>query len=223
MTDIDLSNGYTEAEAKLQVRALLNEATEGFYLDDEIENWLKEGAADVAVKTLCVEKKDTITLVTNTFEYDDLVTLGADKVPNIIKVHSAIYDDGSHGYLGLVRINPRMMGHLAHNTADKPRHFWHFAQKIGIWPPPSSTYNGKTVMLYFSYIADDITDLPYFYQGFPILYAAAMGKLKARLNAEAHQFYMTYVNSLNFHRADLYMLEADSKDMFEIPDSILTP
>lgn len=218
MAALDLSDGYTAAEALQQVRVLLNEPSPLFWTADEINKWIQEATADISTKTLCVEKKDTIALATNTLEYTALETLGAGAIANIIKVHAVIYNNDSTTYTGLVKIHPRMIQHLPEATSGVPKYYYHFASRIGFFPIPSSSENGHSPIIYFSISDETITNLPYYYQLGAIYYAVAMARQKEGNNAEAQQFYSMYVNSVYFHRADLYQRGIDSKDMFQIPD-----
>lgn len=218
MAALDLSDGYTAAEALQQVRTLLNEPTANYWSDDELNKWIQEACIDISTKTLCVEKKDTIALATNTLEYTALETLGAGAIADIIKVYGCIYNNDSTTYKGLIRIHPRQIKHLPESTSGPPFYYYHFAGRIGFFPIPSSSENGHSPIIYFSKADETITNLPYYYQLPAIYYAVAMARRKQRMEAEAMQFYMMYINSLNFYRADLYERGVDSKDMFQIPD-----
>lgn len=219
MAALDLSDGYTTAEAKQQVRSLLNEPTANYWTDDEIDKWIQEATVDISSKTLCVEKKDTIALVTNTMEYTALETLGAGAIADIIKVHAVIYNNDSTTYKGLMKIHPRAIAHLPDQAASGvPSYYYHFASRIGFFPIPASGQNAHSPIIYFSISEETITNLPYYYQLASIYYAVAMARKKQRMNAEADQFYAMYLNSMNFHRADLYDRGVDSKDMFQIPE-----
>lgn len=218
MTAISLP--YSAAEALTQVRALIGEPTASFWTDEELNNWVIEGAADISTKTLCFEKKDSIALVENQLEYTAFVTLGASKIAEVIKVYSCIYDDESNVYRGLQKIHPRMIQHLPQVTAGPSYYFYHFGGKIGIFPLPTATEEELTdpILVYCSMIADAITDLPDHYQQFAIIYAAAMAKFKERKNGEAMQLYQQYISSMNFHKIDLYERGVDAKSDMQQPD-----
>lgn len=218
MAALDLSDGYTTAEAKQQVRSLLNEPTANYWTDNEIDKWIQEATVDISSKTLCVEKKDTIALATNILEYTALETLGAGAIADIVKVHAVIYNNDSTTYKGLIKIHPRAIAHLPESTSGVPNYYYHFASRIGFFPIPSSSENGHSPIIYFSISDETITNLPYYYQLAAIYYAVAMARKKQRMEAEAQQFYMMYINSMRFHRMDLYERGVDSKDMFKIPD-----
>lgn len=218
MAALDLTDGYTTAEAKGQVRSLLNEPTASYWTDAEIDLWIQEATMDISVKTLCVEKKNTIALVTNTLEYTTLES-GSVSIGTVVKVHAIIYNDDSTVHKGLVKIHPRAIAHLPDIAASGvPSYYYHFAERIGFFPIPSAGENGDSPIVYYSARDETITNLPYYYQLAAIYYAVSMARKKQGMIAEANQFYAMYMNSLAFYRADLYERGVDSKDMFQIPD-----
>lgn len=219
MAALDLIAGYSTTEALGQVRSLLNEPTASYWTNDELNKWVQEACVDISSKTLCVEKKDTIALATNTMEYTALETLGAGAIADIIKVHAVIYNDDSTTYKGLVKIHPRQIAHLPDQAASGvPSYYYHFGATIGFFPIPSSSENAHSPIVYFSISDETITNLPIFYQLAAIYYAVSMARKKQKMIAEANQFYTMYANSMVFNRADLYDPGAESKDMFQIPD-----
>jgi hypothetical protein len=142
-------------------------------------------------------------------------------IADIVKISSCIYDDGVYGYRGLVRIHPRMINHLPNIAPGEPFYFWHFANRIGIWPLTSAAIvaaAGK-VQLFYSAVSYAITDLPPYYQSLAVLYAAAKAKIKDGKYASANQLFAIYLNALSFQRTDLYEPGVDSKDMLQQPDN----
>ena len=211
---------YSAAEALIQVRALINETTPRFWTDEELNNWVIEGSVDISVKTLCYEVKDSIALLEDQLEYTAFVTLGAGKIAEVIKVYACIYDDESNVYRGLEKIHPRQIQHLPQSTAGPSYYYYHFGGKIGIFPIPTATEALLTdpVLVYCSMVAGAITNLPDHYQQFAVIYAAAMARFKERKNAEAMALYTKYINSMNFHRADIYERGVDAKSDMQTPD-----
>lgn len=215
---------YSAAEALTQVRALIGEASAGFWTDEELNNWVIEGSVDISVKTLCFEHRNSITLVASQLEYTDFISAPTTAgIAQAIKIYSCIYDDESNVYRGLQKIHPRQINHLSQNTAGPSYYYYHFAGSIGIWPLPTATEAALTdpILVYCSLVADAITDLPDHYQQFAIIYAAAMAKFKERKNAEAMSLYAKYINSMNFHRADIYERGVDAKSDFQTPDKTI--
>jgi hypothetical protein len=219
MAALDLSDGYTTAEARQQVRTLLNEPTPIFWTNDEIDKWIQEACVDITTKTLCYEKSDFITLVsTPVLTYGALQ--GGDSIDDIIKIYSVVYYNTANTYRGLNKIHPRHIQHLSESTAGEPYYWYHFGDELGIFPMTNAaivTAGGK-VKVFYSMADETITNLPYYYQLPAIIYAVAMARRKQRSEAEAMQLYRMYANSLSFYRVDLYERGVDSKDMFEIPD-----
>lgn len=212
---------YSAAEALTQVRSLIGEPTANFWSDEELNNWVIEGSVDISTKTLCYEHKNSIKLVANQLEYTDFVAAPTTNgIAQVVKVYGCIYDDEANVYRGLQKIHPRQIQHLSESTAGPPYYYYHFAGKIGLFPLPSATEAALTdpVLVYCSLVADAITDLPDHYQQFAIIYAAAMARFKERKNAEAMRLYTQYINSMNFHRADIYERPGDAKSDFQMPD-----
>lgn len=219
-----ISLPYSAAEALTQVRALIGEPTAAFWTDEEINNWVIEGSLDISVKTLCFEHRNSIKLVANQLEYADFVAAPTTAgIAQVIKVYSCIYDDESNVYRGLHKIHPRHIQNLAQSTAGPSYYYYHFGGKIGLFPLPTATEAALTdpILVYCSLVADAITDLPDHYQQFAIIYAAAMARFKERKNAEGMALYIKYINSMNFHRKDIYERGVDAKSDMQPPDRIV--
>lgn len=216
-----ISLPYSAAEALTQVRALIGEPSASFWSDEELNNWVIEASVDISVKTLCFEHKNTVALVASQLEYTNfLATPTTNGIAQVVKVYSCIYDDNSNDYTGLIKIHPRQIQHLPEATAGPSKYYYHFAGKLGIFPLPTATEAALTgpIIMLCSLVADAITDLPDHYQQFAVIYAAAMARFKERKNAEAMRLYTQYINSMNFHRADIYERGVDAKSDFQMPD-----
>lgn len=216
-----ISLPYSAVEARTQVRALIGEPTAKFWTDEEINNWVIEASADISTKTLCYEHRNSVTLVASQLEYVNFISAPTTNgIAQVVKIYGCIYDDESNVYRGLQKIHPRMINHMPHNTAGPSYYYYHFAGKIGIWPLPTATEAALTdpILVYCSLVADAITDLPDHYQQFAIIYAAAMARFKERKNLEGMALYTQYINSMNFHRADIYERGVDAKSDFQMPD-----
>lgn len=195
---------YTATTARTQVRSLLNETTASFWSDTEIDNWIKEATENISAKALCIQDTDTFLLVTSQYEYTDLVTNGADGVVDIVKVWGCIYLNPDDEYLGLKRVLPMQISDLPHSTAGIPKYFYHFDNKIGIFPLPTSAENGDSVKIYFSKQSQTIGDLPNEYQPLTFWYAAAMAYKKEHRYTESDKFYQMYLEGLNYLKQELY-------------------
>lgn len=202
------------AEARSQVRVLLDEPTAGFWTDDEIDSWVVEGTGDVATKTLCVEAKDTTVDVVDNQNF-------ADEPTDCIKIHAIqFFDNAATSYRGMAEIHPRLFKHLPNSNASggDPFYWFHYRDRIYLDPTPVSTDASDKLHVFFAKYSSDITDLPDEYQPFVIKYATSMARLKERKNVEAVRLYIEYLNDLRYHRADLLTHPVDSKDMMHQPD-----
>jgi len=195
---------YTSTTAITQVRALLNESSASFWSDTELGNWIKEATEAISARALCIQDTDTFLLVTSQYEYTDLVTNGADGVTDIVKVWGAIYLNPDGEYIGLKRVEPFQISDLPHMKAGPPIYYYHFDDKIGIFPLPTSAENGDSVKVYFSKQSQTIGDLPNEYQPLTFWYAAAMAYKKEHRYAESDKFYTMYMEALNALKQELY-------------------
>jgi len=220
MAALDFTDGFTAAEALQMVRAVLNEPTASYWTADEINKWIQEAVMDITTKTLCYEKSDDITLAATTRVYG---TIGSsDSVDDVLKIYGCIFNSGATPpvYRGLTKIHPRMINRLPEQTVGEPFYYYQFGDELGFFPLTSAgvVSAGGKVRVFYSFPDETITNLPYYYQVPSILYAVSRARAKQRMVQEADQFYMMYLNSIGFYRADLYERGVDSKDMFEIPD-----
>ena len=202
---------YTATTARTQVRALLDEATASFWSDTEIDNWIKEATENISARALCIQDTDTFLLATSQYEYTDLVTDGAAGVTEIVKVWGAIYLNPDDEYIGLKRIEAFQIADLPHMKSGPPVYYYHFDDKIGIFPLPASGQNGDSVKIYFSIQSQTIGDLPNEYQALTFLYAASMAYKKEHRYAESDKFYQMYLEELNALKKELYDVSPEQK------------
>lgn len=207
---------YTLAEALTEVRAIIREPTEILWTDTELNNFIKEGCVDITAKTLCYKK---------VAELDENIT--ADIIEYIVpslafKILSVEFKDGAaspNTYRGLIRIHPRQIEHDGSSGAGDPRYWYHYADRIGIYPVPASLDSSDRLSAHYALTSETITDLPDRYQQFAVNYAAAMALFKRRKNRAAVSLYSGYLNSVKFSRMDIENLEAvETKDQLQIPD-----
>lgn len=189
----------TLADATADVRQLLNEPSAVFWLDAEIEDWIKEGTRIIASKALCVEADDNLTLVTNQLLY---TSSDESWIADCIEPYAAIYDDGSNKYKGLIFVHPKQIGNLLTFTAGAPKYYSFHNRTFYVWPLPTSTVNGNTISILYSSESEDITVLKDEYQHLAILWAFAKAKEKDMKWAEAAQLKQQFYSELNFERAD---------------------
>lgn len=209
--------GAEPDDSVTEVRSLINETTASFWTDAQIQNWLDQGVRDVATRGLAIQDSDTFLLVTGQYEYTDLVTDGAAGVSDIVKVWGCIYQNPDDEYIGLKRINPSQVADLPHMKAGPPVYYYHFANKIGIFPLPASGQNGDTVKVYFSRKptgatnALRIAELPTEYKTLIYWFAAALAYKKEHRYAESDKFYQMYLQELNALKQELYNVRPEQK------------
>jgi len=198
---------YTLANAKTEVRALLNEETASYWSDTELENWIKQGCLDWSEKTLMLTKEDTITLATNTYKY---TTSTNSYIDNALRTLHA-----EHNNRALKRLSyEKLRGHnrLVLASSKNPEYFYDKYNgktfTFYIQGTPSVTQNGSIVTVTFAVRTDDITDIPYEYQHIIFLFAASKAKIKERQYQEAQLLWQIYTANLSFSR----------KDKLEIPE-----
>lgn len=205
----------TLANAVTDIRSFLNEDTEVFWSDTEIENWIKEGCRDFSSKSLMVEASGDITLATGQIAYDssDEAFIG-----DVLEPYAALYNDGSDNWKGILKAHPRMIGNEAVNTAGETKYYSLHNRTIYIWPPPTLAMvtAGAYIMLLYAMETDDITAIKDEYQHIPMLYARAMCLYKDKKFAEANAMMALYGTYTNFERQDKHGREQDTLDMFKI-------
>lgn len=203
------------SEVLTEVRAIIKEPTELFWRDTEINNWAKEGVVDICAKTLCYKAIDSSQAFTNSMIEYPVPTLA-------FKILSCEFYDSQASpvsYRGLIRIHPRQIQHETPFEPGDPGYWYHFADRIGIYPVPASTNGSDRLIIHYALTTDDITNLPDRFQTFVIYYAAAMALFKRRKNQGAVTLYSSYLNSVKFARIDLENLEAvDTKDQQNVYD-----
>jgi hypothetical protein len=208
-----ISFPLTAAEGLQAVRSILNEPTAAFWLDEEINNWIITASQDVALRGLGVIKSDSITLATDTQTYTAFTSAVA--VNKGLHILGITYPTT---HRGLMRIKPTNMGHLAHITAGPPQYYYHYNNTIGVFPVPTVTENNAVLPVYYVATADDIGELPPYYQEMPIWYALSMAYAKAGRDSWAQLASEYYESTLAAFKNDVYDLPPDSYDMLKQPD-----
>jgi len=196
----------TKANIHAEIRSLLNEATAGFFTNEEIDSWIDQAAIDISSKTLCYEQSSPITLMKYQIDYAYPM--------NCIKVVACLYDNK-----GLVRIDPEKLGNLTGKQGGPPGFFCDWAKKIYIEPVPNEAYNGQSVTVLFAAQTNDITNIDEQFKVHAILFGLWRGKLKDRKYGEASQVLNSYLNFLLFNRQDLLVREVTARSDRKIPDS----
>jgi hypothetical protein len=207
----------TLADAITEVRDNLNEATAVFWSDAQITKWIKEGTRIFSSKTLMVEDmQDLDPLVADQLSYSssDETWIG-----DMMEVYAALYNDGSTGYKGLIKVHPRQLGNLATRTSGPTKYYCQHNRRIYLWPLPNATVvaAGAKIQFLFAKETDDITTLTDEYQHLPIIYATAKAKQRDQKFAEAVALLSQFYQEVAFERSDKHAREVDSLDKFKIP------
>lgn len=189
----------TLAAAIAQVRSILNEANAVFWTDAEITAWIQEGVRYVAASADGAEADDTLTLATSQLSYTS-----ADEswIANCTIPYAAIYNNGSNKYKGLIFVHPKQIGNLLTFTPGDPKYFSFHNRTFYIWPLPTTTENGNTILMLYSQETDDITTLPDELQHLPILWAQSKAYEKDRMNAHAGALKQQFFSELDFTKQD---------------------
>lgn len=206
---------FTLTTATTAVRDNINEDNAAFWLNSEIETWIKEGTLIFSSATLMCEDTQDITLVQNQLNYS---SSDHSWIGNIQEIYAGIYNDGSNNFKGLIKAHPRMLGHLDTFAAGDPKYIMMHDRKLYVWPLTSASIAGKTVSVLHSKKTNDITQLEDEYQIWPIIYATAKAKEKDRRQAEASSLMAQFYTMVNFERQDKHAREVDSLDLFLIPE-----
>lgn len=118
---------------------------------------------------------------------------------------------------GMMRIHPRMMGHLPAAASGDSHFFYEFAQELGLAPGGGSL--GCTLNLHRAYLVDTFVDLPDDLQSLAILYAYVLALYKALKFETAALEYHTYLQTLFQIRRGIYGMDsADDKANFMLAD-----
>lgn len=181
------------ATIRARARSLLNEIVEGFYLDEEFNNWISDAAIDISGKTYCYMTNEYIDLVTMTELYD---------LPlNSLKIISVSYDG-----VGLERISVTMKGKQTAVITGKPKYYYEINSMLGVVPLPTAAELETTPQLetYVSMVTNNITNIPDKFQLAAVLFTTSMGLIKIKQYDKAVQLYNMYMASLGFDRQDVF-------------------
>ena len=198
-------------DQQTRVRDLLNESSAGYYTDAEIKRWLNDGERDVAIKGLCIESINSKSTVANT----RTIATPYNKVLYIE------YIPGSGTPIGLIKISPIHVGHVAVNGIT-PQYWFTWGKKIGIEPIPTAVY---TLNVYASILPtiemSDTTDepqIPTAFQLLPVRFAFIRGLLKSGKFQKAAQIYQSYISELQAGRDSIIGKYKDRINDTKVPD-----
>ena len=151
-------------------------------------------------------------------------------INDITKIYGCVYHKGDFvsgdmSYRGMLKSHPRTVRHLDQTgeSDGEPYYWYHFGDTIGVYPIPDTAQDNDCVLVYHSKVTEDIATLPDYYQAFAIYYAVAQARKKEGNYAEALMWESMYMNSILFHRRDIYDKGLDSDDMFHVQDRFQPP
>lgn len=204
-------NAYSAepADSVTIVRSMINETTESFWSDVQLQEWIDQGVLDVINRGLALQNYDDIALATGQYSYDT-TTEDSVSVADIIKVFGAVYLSPDNEYIGLKRITPSQISDITHSLAGPPKYYCHFGETIIILPRPSAAEDTQEVKLFYAMRttaatqALRIADVPATHKPLIYMYAAAMAYRKEHRIVEADKMYEMYLEKLNSLRSDIY-------------------
>jgi len=203
------------------VRAILNETTQGFWLTTELDNWAKEAVVDISVKSLCVEDTMDISVTAPNVLYTGTA------YEAVIYIHAA-WIVVSNTYRSLQKIHPRHM-HVQDServpaaTAGAPYYISLFGQQasdstVVIFPVPDASY---TVTMLYSKVTDDIIELPDQYRPLVVDYVLSRAYQKEKAFHASGASYDRYFTGLALNMRNFFNREVDSMDMLRLPDQTI--
>lgn len=208
---------FTRAEIHALVRKTINEPTANVFTDTEIDDLIDQGARSVSILTLCKHQTETESTLVEGYMYRALAT-------GFTKVESVWYNNGTEN-IGLQRIHPRQIGHVADATEDEPRWYFVFEQGLFLWPPHDTTAAGNSVTVLSYGIVDDYgaaasETLPNEVQPYCIDYALVWAYAKLGKHSLSRYYMQNYLAKCFTYRRNVYdaIGMVDSRDMFDIPD-----
>lgn len=206
---LTLANGVTA------VRDVLNEATASFWSDTQIENWIKEGTRTFASKSKLIQTLGDITLVADQLYYD---VSDEAWIADLLKIHTAYYDDGSDNFKGILKVDPKQIGNVSAFTPGDPKYFCVFGRNVYVWPLSTAAMvtAGGTISCLYSKETEDFTEVPDEFQHLPIAYALGRAKQRDQKFQEAQAFFAQFNAEVEFESLDKNDREQDTLDNFKV-------
>jgi hypothetical protein len=179
-----------QAVIRSRARSLVNELIEGYFLEEEFDNWISDAALDISSKTFCYVVNEPITLI----QLTELYTLPLDT----LKVMSVTFRG-----VGLDRITTSMKGKQTAVPTGVPKYFYEMIDKIGLNPVPTPSEADENLDLYISITTELIINIPSKFQVPATLFVASMALIKQKQYDKATQLYNLYLSSLGLDRQDI--------------------
>jgi len=202
------------SDIRLRVRDKLNESTASFFSDAQINRWINDAELDIATKGLCLESIQSKSTTAN----QRTVSVAC------IKVFHVEYIPATGDPIGLVKINPLLLGH-GKTDGNTPQYWFKWGGVIGIEPKPTAKYN---LNIYTSIIPTaemaldaDEPEIPASFHDLIISFAAQRGFLRDNLFSLATGLYMPYLSQLQKARNDVITRYSNIRKDVKIPDVVL--
>lgn len=167
-----------------------NETTTGFITNAEWLRWLNDGAADVALKTLCMQATETVTLVADTVDYA-LTT-------DFIKVVAVRYVNADSVERGLVEGHPKEVGNV--QDRGEPDKYYEFADSVGVYPALSSATT-ETAKVFLAEFPDVLATTDALVT--PAIYDATIKKYMLAQAAKKDKRFATYAGLMQEYNMEL--------------------
>lgn len=203
------------------VRDGLNEQAATVLTDTELNAIIDDGCRDTAVKGLCREVTQTLTLTEGVKIYPEPTGSG---VPC-----RTLYVE--HDGLGLICIPPQAVGFVAGNLSvaiGTPQFWFPWGEMIVLEPAPNAAAVSATTKLHSACypaaaLATDATvpDLPAEFHECVYLYTLAFCALKLRRWGDAAMAYNRYIADVQRKRFEYVFKVPDAKAAREIPDNVV--
>ncbi len=226
---------YTVAQLITEVRSILNEPVENFWLDTELEEFIHQAARTASGVTLCTPTSINVTTTTDTMAYTIATA-------QFIRVDSVAFTNTTGGTYGLQRLDIRNFGHGANggaaaDTLRIPKWYYVFGDYIYLWPVPKGAVAGgggvgtSAVVVYGWTVAQDYDraattyDVPDRLQGRLIDFVLAMAYCKAGKHSLTRYHMATFMQNAIMDRKDVHDRTPmpDTLDRYLIPDRTVQP
>jgi hypothetical protein len=189
-----------------RVRALLNEATAGFWDDTHILQWINDAQRDIVSKTWCIGANETITLLNSTLEYaivNDYTTL-----------ISCQYLESAAPVKSLLKGHPSMVGHVP--DPGEPVYWYEWDGKIGVFPLVADA-TGMTVSLYQVPVLADLAagntlTIPFIFDDAVVFYATAMALYRDNELSTAQETLRIYETAISRFTQEMEEKPADTRN-----------
>jgi len=195
---------YTLTNLRTRVRYILNEPTENFWLDVELNRWLNDAQRDIAIKSTCIRNIDS----TTTTAAQRYVTYNGYKVLYV-----------EYNSIGLPKIHPTQIGRAQTDATGAPAYWFESNGRVYFDPIPDNTY---TVYLYvIDYPAAELSDgaptptIPNHFRPLMTLYTLSKAYEKDKRYGPSAQLMGMYESELWHARLDRVEIVPDSREVLE--------